>query len=290
MAMRAVRPVLLALACAAACEGPLPVHTDVRYDERYGNDTSMDVYEPGGVGPHPTVMMIHGGSWVFGSKEEYTEAAKRLAKSGFVAATINYRRAPDGEYPKIVQDCLCALSYLRAKASHYHVDPDRIAVMGYSAGGHLASLLGVASQDAGHQPDCAWGRTGPPRAVIAGAGVHDLRGKDNIFTRLLFGGGPDDNAAAYARASPITHVTANQPPFLFIHGTTDWFINEDQAFEMRDSLLANGNDARVYEVTGGGHITQTTQDGQVVLGESDLTTESWIVLTDFLDRALRKRQ
>ena len=106
--MRLLPSVLVALACAAACQGPLPVHTDLRYDERFGADTTMDVYEPGGIGPHPTVMMIHGGAWIGGSKDAYTEAAKRLARSGFVAATINYRLAPDGEYPKIVQDCVCA--------------------------------------------------------------------------------------------------------------------------------------------------------------------------------------
>lgn len=274
---------------AGACREPLPTHLDVRYDERFGEDTSMDVYVAEGAEPHPAVMLIHGGAWIAGSKDDYAEAAKRLARSGYTAATINYRLAPDGEYPKIAQDCLCALSYLRANAAQYHVDPDRVAVMGYSAGGHLASLVGVAWDDDFHAPDCVWGRPAAPRAVIANAGIHDLRGKENFVTDELFGAGPDEVPDKYAHASPMTHIGPGKPPFLFIHGTQDWWIDEDEADAMRDALIQAGNDARVYEVTGGGHITQTTLDGQITAGASDRTTESWIVIMDFLDRNLAKR-
>ena len=288
--MKRLLPVMgLGVILAGACRDPLPVHLDVRYDERFGEDTSMDVYVAEGAEPHPTVMLIHGGAWIGGTKDAYTEAAQRLARSGYTAATINYRLAPDGEYPKIAQDCLCALSYLRANATQYHVDPDRIAVMGYSAGGHLASLVGVAWDDEFHKPDCAWGQPAAPRAVIANSGVHDLRGQDGLITKVLFGAGPDEVPDKYAHASPMTHIGPGKPPFLFIHGTIDWWIDEDQGNEMRDALVKAGNDARVYEVAGGGHITQTTLDGQLVAGEADLTTESWIVVMDFLDRTLAKR-
>jgi acetyl esterase/lipase len=279
-----MRWLALAAAFAVACAAALPVHTDVRYDERYGDDTALDVYEADGVGPHPAVMLIHGGAWIGGDKSEYTDAAKRLAKSGYVAATINYRLAPKGEYPKLVQDCLCALSYLRANAKVYHLDPDRVAVMGYSAGGHLASLIGVAWDDPMHQPDCEWGPTGAPRAVISGAGASDLRGQDNFITHELFGKGPDEIPDAYAHASPITHVGPGKPPYLLVGGDADWFVGQDQADNMRDALVKAGNDAKVYRVAGGGHITQTGIDGQLIGGESDLTAESWIVIIDFLDR------
>lgn len=274
---------------SGSCREPLPVHNDVRYDERYGEDTSMDVYVAEGANPHPAVMLIHGGAWFAGSKDEYTEAAKRFSRSGYTAATINYRLAPRGEYPKIAQDCLCALAYLQKNAAQYHIDPDRIAVMGYSAGGHLASLVGVAWDDPFHAPDCAWGAPAAPRAVLANAGVHDIRGQDNFITRILMGAGPDEAKEKYAHASPITHVGPGKPPTLFIHGTMDWFIDEDQADTMRDALVAAGNEAHVYEVSGGGHITQTTIDGQIVGNQSDLTTESWLVIMDFLDRHLAKR-
>jgi acetyl esterase/lipase len=280
---------VFAFGVMGACRDPLPVHTDVRYDERFGEDTAMDVYVAEGADPHPTVMLIHGGAWIGGSKDEYTEAAKRLARSGYTAATINYRLAPEGEYPKIAQDCLCALSYLQKNAAQYHIDPDRIAVMGYSAGGHLASLVGVAWDDPFHAPDCAWGTPAPPRAVIANSGVHDLRGKDNFITETLFGAGPDEVPDKYAHASPMTHIGPGNPPFLFIHGTIDWWIDEDEADAMRDALVAAGNEARLYEVNGGGHITQTTLDGQFIGGEADLTTEAWIAVMDFLDRHLAKR-
>jgi acetyl esterase/lipase len=270
------------LTCLSACQGPAAVHADVPYDERFGEATSMDVYEPDGDGPHPGVMFIHGGAWAAGSKDEYTDAAKRLARSGYVTATINYRLTPEGTYPRNVQDCVCALAYLRAKATTYKLDVNRIALIGYSAGGHLASLIGVSTDDDMHAPDCAWGRTGPPRAVVAGAGVHDLRGSN---LQSLFGASEHDVPALYAHASPITHVHANAPPYLFIHGTDDWMIQKEQAFAMRDALALAGNDARVYEVAGGGHVLQGSSS-QMTVEESDLTSEGWIAILDFLERTI----
>src|SRR5437773_1187034 len=108
--------VVASLAVAPGCGKP-NVHEGVSYDDRFGESTTMDVYVPDGDGPHPGVMLLHGGAWSGGSKAEFTQGAARLARSGYVAATINYRLLPDGAYPRDVQDCLCALSYLRAHAS-----------------------------------------------------------------------------------------------------------------------------------------------------------------------------
>ena len=159
-------PAVLAL---VGCAAPAEIH-DVPYDNRFGDQTTMDIYLPAGEPARsPAIMMIHGGAWRFGTKDAYRDAAVRYARSGWVAVSINYRLGPAGVYPRAVQDCVCALAYLRAHADDYGIDPNRIAVTGYSAGGHLASLVGVAG-DAPcrfHLPDSTYAE----RAGRSGAGL-----------------------------------------------------------------------------------------------------------------------
>ncbi len=270
----------LATGCAKTTE-----HDDVQYDDRFDDDV-MDIYVPDGDGPHPAVMFIHGGAWIGGSRSEFTDAAKRMARSGYVAATIDYRLVPDIVYPENVRDCTCALAFLRAHAAEYKIDPNRIAVWGYSAGAHLASLVGLSIEHPEHVPDCKAGKTGPPNAVIAGAGVYDLRDEDSSLYRDYLGGGPDDRREHYANVSPIVHAAPNKPPFLFVVGTDDLFVREEQAHKMKDALAGHGNDATLFEVAGGGHLLNSTIEGTWTLEESDLTTESWIVAKAFLDRTI----
>jgi hypothetical protein len=120
--------------------------------------------------------------------EDPRPTAQRLAHSGYVAATIEYRLVPDGVFPAAAEDCFCALAFLRAHAQEYGLDPQRVALMGYSAGGQLVSLLGVHAEDPELQdPGCPAGLTFAPAAVIDGAGPADLRamaGADLLLNRL----------------------------------------------------------------------------------------------------------
>jgi acetyl esterase/lipase len=259
----------------------------VAYDDRFGDATTMDIHVPNRPGLLPGVLFAHGGSWRAGSKREFSAAASRLARSGYVAATINYRLVPDGVYPRLVQDCLCALSYFRAHALEYSLDPRRVAVMGYSAGGHLVSLMGVASDAPWHIPDCAAGPTYPPAAVISGGAVHDARGADNLWVDDLVGGDPRAMPEVFVRASPITYVGPGKPPFLLINGTGDWVVDISSARAMRTALLAAGNDATLLEITGAGHLLNNTADlSHWSLEELDLTPEAWLAVMDFLARTV----
>jgi acetyl esterase/lipase len=281
---RAAALLVLALGCAA-CSGSREL-PDVQYDDRFGESTAMDVYLPAeSRGPRPAVMFIHGGGWSGGSRDHYTSAAKRLADSGWVTATIDYRLVPDGVFPHAVQDCLCALSYLRAHADELEIDPQRIAVMGYSAGGHLSSLLGVAADLPELAPDCAAGPTGPPAAVLPGAGVHDLRGLDHEVVVDFLGGPEAEAPERYALASPISHVAGYKPPFLLFHGDGDWIVPVEESRAMRDALVASGNDAELLEMGGVGHLVSSGADLTSVEVVPE-RPELWLAVADFLERTM----
>ena len=130
------------------------VHADVAYADRGDKPLLADVYLPPGEGPFPGVLCIHGGAWRFGDKKRMKGIARQLANNGYTAVAIDYRLAPKHVFPAQLEDCRAALRWIRANANRYHVDPKRIAVFGYSAGGHLAALLGV---------------TDPPRAKTGDA-------------------------------------------------------------------------------------------------------------------------
>jgi len=279
---------LLAVA-AVGCGADVEEIRGLAYDDRYGTATTMDIYTPlDGREDRPAVMLIHGGGWHAFSKETYQEQAIRLAGAGFVTANINYRLVPDGVYPRIIQDCVCALAFFRAHADDYGFDPDRVALMGYSAGGHLVSLLGVAIEVEEFQPTCAAGSTGPPNAVIAGAGPQDLRElawADAV--QDLIGGTIEEYPERYDLASPIAHVAAGAPPYLFVHGTGDVFVPVEQSEHMRDALVNAGNDARLLTIAGGGHLLNNGSDqGQWDLRTSTDMPEAWAATVDFLDRTV----
>jgi acetyl esterase/lipase len=280
-----VRAVLLGL--TAGCSAPAEI-LDVSYDDRFGAATTMDVYLPAGGGDaRPAVMFIHGGGWRVGSKENYTRAAIRMAESGFVAATINYRLVPDGAYPAAVQDCACALSFLRANADAYGLDPDRLAVWGYSAGGHLASIVGVAAEAPEHVPDCASGPTGLPAAVVSGAGRQDLAAEEHWWITDFLGGTPAEVPERYESASPISHVRPGLPPTLFVVGEDDAPADQEGIERMRRLLQAEGNDASLLVVSGGGHLLNPSVDGGGwELSTSDQDPVAWMASVDFLDRTI----
>ena len=265
---------------------------DVAYDARLGEDGRMDVYFPDGDAPrNPAVLFIHGGGWTGGDKDHFRNAARRLARSGYVVASTNYRLVPRGTFPRNIQDCLCSLAYLRAHASEHRIDPDRIVVMGYSAGAHLAGLVGLASSNPEVAPDCAEARgapIAPPAGVIAACGPLDMRtfwrdAKDKADIERIFGGSPATLPHAYALGSPRWHVRAGAPPFLVLGDAFDFGGIE----ETRDALAAAGTDVQLLKIAGSLHVLEQHADpGAYEVGMATETPEAWIAIDDFLDRTI----
>jgi acetyl esterase/lipase len=280
---------LLALLAAPSCAAP-EEKRDVVYDARFGADTSMDVYLPDGDDTkRPGVLFIHGGSWSGGSKSHFEYTGRRLARAGYVAASIDYRLIPKGFFPNNVKDCICALAFLRAHAEEYQLDPERIVVMGYSAGAHLASLVGLAADHPELTPDCeaAGGRpVALPRGVISASGPQDWRifwDQSSELAEDVVGGPPDALPHVYDLASPRWHVKPGGPSFLLMQDAFD--IGGIQ--EMRQSLLAAGTDTRLLKVAGSLHILEQHGDpGSVEVGAATETPEAYIAMDGFLRRTV----
>jgi acetyl esterase/lipase len=258
----------------------------VPYDDRF-DVAVLDIYRPAPAGvPRPAVITIHGGGWHTGIyRSSLAGVAERLAGAGYITLNIEYRLVGnDGQFPHAIQDCLCALAWTRAHADEYGIDPTRVAGLGYSAGGHLVSMLGVAADVASVQPDCAAGAAAPFDAVVSGAGPEDMVDLASAeAVQDFLGGTYDEVPDHYNDASPIQHVRAGAPPFLFVHGTNDYFVPIAHSREMETELHDVGTDARLLEVPGGGHIwNDANGDWELPLASID-TPAAQAAIIDFLD-------
>jgi acetyl esterase/lipase len=217
-----------------------------------GLPQKMDVYFPEVGGPWPALVYVHGGSWIHGDKSEAAMFAHGMTAQGYVVISINYRLYPTGRYPAMIQDVKCAIRSLRANAGDYHLDPNRIGAMGASAGGHLASLVGTSDPnpvwDVGEHLD----QSSRVQAIVAMAPVIDLtRHFPNADIELMRNVGfGEDNIV---QASPITHVTPDDPPFLLIHGDRDELVPVEQSQLMYDRLVQTGVPAQLVIIKNGGH-------------------------------------
>ncbi len=183
--------------------------------------------------PRPAIVVIHGGGWLEGDKSSFASRQhgvpgniEDFAELGFVAVTINYRLSRDAPYPAALEDCRCAVRWLRAHAKEYNLDPQHIGAFGNSAGGHLALLLGMTDmKSADGQPYPH--ESSRVQAVVSDSGPLDLpyQYQHNQLKQVVsqFMGGPPegDRTALYRQASPVHCITPDTPPLLLIYGGKD---------------------------------------------------------------------
>jgi acetyl esterase/lipase len=225
---------------------------DVTYCTPDSLPQQMDVYFPEAGGPWRVLAYVHGGAWMRGDKSEATALARGMTAQGYLVVSINYRLYPAAKFPDMIEDIKCAIRFLRANAGEYNLDPNRIAVIGASAGGHLVALLGTADETAGFDVGEYSGQSSRVQAVIAMAPPTDLtRSFPNADMELLrhVGTGEID----LVQASPISYVTPDDPPFLLIHGTRDPVVPFEQSQLMYDRLIQTGVPAQLITVQNGDH-------------------------------------
>ena len=220
------------------------IERDVTYCNNDGLDLKMDIYYPKSVsGLVPAVLFIHGGAWQMGDKTDIIDIPPLLAR-GYIIASINYRLAPQYRFPAQIEDAKCAVRFLRAHAKTLQLDIGHIGIIGISAGGHVAALLGVTDSSAGFDGTGGWmDQSSNVQAVVYMAGVTDL----NLFSteptrnvlQDLFGK-QNFNSENLTWASPLTYINRNAAPFYILHGEKDDIVPIEQSQILYNRLLSNG--------------------------------------------------
>lgn len=235
--------------------GIFPKGTIVNGNMPYNNDTLskhlLDIYLPANAkGKFPLLIFIHGGGWL--SNDKYADmgymrkTVAEIISNGIALASIDYRFSTQAVFPAQIQDCNRAISFLYDNAEKYGFDRDRFAVMGFSAGGHLASLVGLSKNN----DISAFYMNGTSKvfsfkAVVDFYGPAELilfPGRNNAKSpeAILIGAAPLDRPDLAKAASPVTYVDRNDPPFLIIHGEKDELVSPDQSRLLSAWLSVSG--------------------------------------------------
>jgi acetyl esterase/lipase len=212
----------------------LPASVDalrgITYVRHGGRDLQLDLYLPKerAAKALPGIVFVHGGGWRTGVRANFAPMAIRMAERGYAAATVSYRLSPEAPYPAAIDDVKAALRWMRAHAGEYGIDPARIAVAGGSAGGQIASLVGVTNGVGRFDPDALPGAvSSAAQAIVNIDGLSDFTSeaarkyeddpaKQPSSAGAWLGGRYAEKEALWREASPTFYVTAATPPILFI--------------------------------------------------------------------------
>jgi acetyl esterase/lipase len=241
---------------SAASAQEIAVTPNLTYATVDGVNLQLDLAVPKeGEGPFPAIVLIHGGGWSGGNRHAFRAKMEDAAKRGYVAATISYRLTePDKEtgrgtrpFPAQIHDCKAAIRWLRANAKDHQINPQKIGVMGASAGAHLSLLLGLTSAS-----DMLEGSGGNPNQSSRVQAVVNIFGPTDLvrefetapgavgFLKALLNATPEDARDQYVAASPITYVSKDDPPVLTLHGDKDMLVPPDQATLLDERMKAAG--------------------------------------------------
>lgn len=285
-----------------ADSAPSPVGVTIRRDLPYlapDRAETLDLYMPAPTAARAragAIVWIHGGGWTGGQKWGHRERNVCLAfvAAGYVCVSIDYKLG-NGAWPQNLLDCKNAVRFLRTRADEFRIDPNRIAVAGGSAGGHLALMVGLTAGQPELEPREPYANVSSEvRCVI------DLYGPTNLLTRketakdgtptgrfrpagpaAVFGAATA-GSDVYALASPVTHVTAKSPPVLILHGRADATVDYHQSTELAGVLKKHGVPHELILLEGVGHTFDLQSWYQ-----NPLPRDLRPVVTEFLARHLR---
>jgi len=281
----AVFIILAAPLMLRAADAPVPkpapaVPDDIELikDVSYSTDTNpkhrLDILrlKNGPKGPLPVIVWIHGGGFVNGSKDDGYGHLVRFVRRGYLGVTIDYRFAYEMPFPAQLQDCKCAIRFLRAHAKQYNLDPEHIGVWGASAGGNLVAMLGVTGGVKAFEGNGGWqDQSSRVQAVVDYYGMTDflkiyelakagkstarflpMDGKESI-SHLLGVSKYFEHPDLCRQASPTTYASKDDPPFYIFHGDQDPLTNWSQGELLNDVLRKAGVESDFYLVKGGKH-------------------------------------
>ncbi|WP_445637524.1 Esterase [Nostoc sp. DSM 114161] len=233
---------------------------DIIFATPAGVPLKMEVYQPPEVGKYPAAIVIYAGAWQGGNPSANAEFNQYIAHQGYTVFAIDYRHAPKYQFPSQLDDVRTALNFIRKHAAEYEADPERIVLLGRSAGAHLAML-------AAYQPDAP-----PIRAVVSYYGPVNLTegyktppNPDPINSRAVLraflGGSLEELPNQYQIASPINYLTHPLPPTLLIYGSRDHLVQARFGRQMYERLHDSGNTAVFLEIPWAEHAFDAVFNG-----------------------------
>jgi acetyl esterase/lipase len=257
---------------AMAEDFTVATRADIVFAEHDGTKLIGDLYAPKGRDKAPVLVAVHGGGWQVGTRKSYAHWGPYLAENGYAVFSIDYRLSKPGAktYPAAVYDVKAAVQYVRAKAADLGVDPERIAMIGDSAGGHLAALVALAGEEPAYSSEYRndpYAATSPKvKAVVGVYGVYDMqrqwehdqlaRPRDQITEKFL-GTTPMMSRKLFFESSPISYATVdkNTTRFLLVHGTNDDIVDPaTQSTALLGALKQAQFVARTIVIPGAGHF------------------------------------
>lgn len=287
--------VVVSAVSAVGCNAPpvgiygVRAYESIPYVTRGARKLMIDIYTPvGGPLPRPAVVLFHGGGWMYGDRRDLRPMVQHLASMGYTAATAQYRLCDLGgdQHPAPILDALAAIRFLKVRRAQYGVDPQRVAVGGFSAGAQLALVAGLAGQSEAFQDDAYADESAEVRCIVSIAGPTDLtsiyQSANFVIRRMAdgyLGGSPEKFAARYVQASPISHVHAGAPPILILHGDRDEVVPFEQATKLAEACEGAGVSCTVAKLPGFGHAWCLPFGSQPSL-------RAWPIMTHFLAKHL----
>jgi len=268
-----------------------------------GKSTSlkMDILIPEPVGKRTVVVYVPGGGFVVAAKESALNLRTYVAEAGFAVASIQYRTTRDGaNYRDGIEDIKAAIRYLRANAEKYGIDAGAVAVWGESAGGYLATMVGVTNHDSTFETGANLNQRSDVQGVIDDFGASDISKiaadfdavtQHAIYTNeglvQYIGKASDANTLdpgiAGTAANPLKYIQANAPPFIIFHGNQDKLVSPSQTLILHDALVATGVRSTRYVVDGAAHGDLSFM-GDTQSGLLWSTNKVMNLIVDFLNR------
>lgn len=249
--------------------GPIESLRDIDYVGQKNPHQTLDLLRPADQSKanRPLVVYVHGGSWESGSKEEGLGMLEALTRTGdYVTATINYRLTGESKWPAQIHDCKAAIRFLRANATKYGIDPDRIGVVGVSAGGQLASMLGTCNESEelegklgafpriSSRVQCVVNFFGPTNFLTLTGNAGALEPVRLQLAKRLFGKESREELEQVAKlASPVHWISRDDAPVFTAHGTADFLVPFSQAKELDGALAKVGVRSYLVPMNGAGH-------------------------------------
>ena len=259
------------------------VEEDIIYKETAQRLLLLDIYKSHSLTkPAPVIIFIHGGSWAKGDKKDYLPYCLPFAQKGFVTVSLSYRFSHEAIFPAALEDVNCAIRWLKEHSKEYGIDSSKVALVGGSAGGHLAMMAAYTTDDRQFSSNCKHNSNSQVQAIVNLYGPTDLTTDYAVTqeaTQYLMGVTYDENPNIYVNASPITHISAGDPPTLTLHGSIDKIVPIYQGDILDKTLKQNGVAHEYHRLEGWPH----TMDATVPINKY-----AQAVMTEFFNKWLIK--